>query len=192
MTVTDPETTDLGTRLSMAQAAVAPLRERVSQLEQDLNAALERSDYDTASNLQAELGPARQEYGVAEATARVLAEMQQEIENTRQAEQRRIAEQQRREEVHRQVEDMRATEAESMDEMNRHLAAARAGVDAVKQSLQTALSHQGAVGVARQEIQNLLVSIGEAEPARVFGPSEVSAVLEGRNPILRAIYYGQI
>lgn len=65
--VEDPEA-DLRRRCSEAETAETPLRQRVSELEQHLEAALARADFATAETAKTNLDGARWELAVASAT----------------------------------------------------------------------------------------------------------------------------
>lgn len=192
MTAVTEKPKDLGQRLQLARKEEAPLREQVGRLESDLTLAVAESRYADADRLQAELVPARQEAAIASATVKALTEAQGVIDAQRAADAQEVNLQRQRDEARAGIEIYMAEEARQLDEVDRHIAAANAGLAAVRQSLQQAVAAEQAAGSARQQAHNCFVAMGEREPTRVGRPNRAAILVDGTtHRVFQAIYLKQ-
>jgi chromosome segregation ATPase len=157
----------LAERLAATESAVAPLRNRVAELESVLKAAVAAEDFSAAEQAKAELPGLREQLVIAEAAAAGLREGAARIEAARQAEQDAI-------DKARQAEAARA-------ELNRAQAAFTAAQEKgarIREQLDPAL------GAVREIIAAGMAADSEAQAA-ADAMADTSALLQGTGPPLR-------
>jgi len=181
-----PET-DLEWRLAEAQAAEQPKLERVSQLERDLENALARSDYKVAARVKNDLTSARTEHLIASANTQALQGALAAFEQQRRADTEAIERQRRADQARATIATAQAAEQAVLDDLDGHVAAAIAGVEAVRASISAGLLAEQVAGQHRQDVHNALVELGERQPMPIQAPNGMQVALE-RSPILAAIW----
>jgi hypothetical protein len=160
----------LADRLAAAQAAVAEPQRRVAELEAALADAVERSDYATAAEVQAQLPAAREALGLAEVDVRVVAETQVALAATADAERQEITEAQRRDQARQTIEASGAVEQRTQSEIDAALGEMRRFLVAARTAYRRALAEQDSILLVRRVAAQARFDLGEiGEPPNPFG-----------------------
>jgi hypothetical protein len=186
-----PEAESLAERIAAAGAAVTEPRRRVSELEADLAAAVERSDYAAAAKAQERLPAAREELALAEVDLRVLSEAQARLDAAAAAEQRVIQEAQARDEARRVVEDAMASEKRALDGIEEALAQMRAAIGAAKDAFRQAQAWEAKAYQERARAHQAHVTLGERPNGmRITAPNRASVLLEQDKTVRALMQWG--
>ncbi|MBV8931915.1 MAG: hypothetical protein JOZ47_14100 [Kutzneria sp.] len=180
-------TSSLSERLAEAEQGERPLAEEVNRLAAAKDDAVARSDYTAVGELQPQLDASRQELAIAHATTEALRGALAAIAEQRAADQQQLNLQRQRDQARAQYEAAVLAEHDALDQTQRHMAAVRAGLDAVRQSIEAALDAERLAGDARFDAHQALVQLGEREPAHVGRPNAASAKIHN-DPLLSAIW----
>jgi hypothetical protein len=201
-----PAPPNLGTQIAEAVAEAVRLKRTADEVEAAFRQAVEAEDFQRAEQLKAQLPSARSAAELADENARVLAETharalvavdaelkaaEADRQRAAQAEAERAQAEraeQRREHAHERLARAQAAEREALDEIARRMASVEAGIEAVRDALQSAIGLEHTAGQARQDAYMALVELGEQPPGmRTSRPNPASSVID-RNPLLREIF----
>jgi chromosome segregation ATPase len=183
-----PAPPNLSSQIADATAEAAKLSRAADELEAEFRAAVDAEDFERAQALKAEIPGARSSAALAEAHARALTAVNAEIQAAEAERVRAAQAEQRREQAHKQLARAQAAEREALDEIARRMASVEAGIEAVRDALQSAIGLEHTAGQARQDAYGALVELGEQPPnMRITRPNPASAVID-RNPLLREIF----
>lgn len=172
-----------------AAAEAKRLGEAANILENQFRQVVAAEELEAAQNLKGQIEPARRAAALAEAQHRALAQVAAEMAKAETERARQAADTAAKAGAHEQINRATLAEATAMDEISHHMAIARAGLDAVRQSLLAAQAAEEAAFQARQAVFNARSLHGELEPCgRISRSNRASAAIDA-DPILKSILY---
>jgi chromosome segregation ATPase len=184
---TKNEAPDLAVQLAQAQAEANAAHAAYDELDARLKAAVQAGEYLQADELKQQLPAAETALVMATAYAAKLAAVAGQLEQ-RERERRQEAEHARQVEQARADADAHGQRARDAEElMDRRLAEARAGIDAVREALQEALTAEATAGQAIHDQEASIAFLEDRPPVPWGRPNRISNGIQNK-PLLRALY----
>jgi septal ring factor EnvC (AmiA/AmiB activator) len=162
----------LAERLAEAQRAADGPAERVSELETQLQEALDGQDYAAADSVNAQLEAARQEHAIAAAMVTALQGALTEMDRQRRDDRAAIDRQQLETEARAEIERQRQVFREAQEESARLRETIAAGVAAVKQTIAEMLASDGEAAEATRVMSERRQLLGEGPLGAPFSPAK--------------------
>ncbi len=182
---------DLSERLAHAQREEEPLLAEVQRLEHELAAAIADRAFVRAHKAQQALPRAREEAAIASATVGGLQAAVDRVRQAQAADEEAIEQAKQREQARQEHETWAAKVSEHDAACREELAAAAAGLEAVRASYQAAHAHGQAADEAKQQVHRCNVIMGHTVGPPPTRSNYARAVIE-RDPLLAAVVRGRI